>query len=428
MPRPIALVDCNNFYVSCERVFQPRLGAQPVAVLSNNDGCVIARSNEVKALGIPMGAPAFQYAAVFRRHGVRLFSPNFELYGDLSDRVMRTLRPFTERLEVYSIDEAFAELPSLPPDVTDYQAYGESIRRTILRHTGIPVSVGIAPTKTLAKIALELLKRTAAKTGVLDLRHLPDLDRQLAALPVSEVWGIGSALTARLERLGIRTVAELKAADGRLIRKTLHLPGLRTLLELNGLSCLPLAPDAEPCQSVLCSRSFARGITTREQLREAVAAFTARVAEKLRREGRTASLLQVFVASNRFREGAGYYADQQTLSLPQATADTVLMLSATRAAVDRLYRAGCEFKRAGVLAGGLEHAGALQPDLFGEQSVDQLERRHHCLKTLDAINRRYGRGTLRFLAEGTLQSWQMRRLHKSPAYTTRFSELPLVRC
>ncbi|MFZ0258153.1 MAG: Y-family DNA polymerase, partial [Gammaproteobacteria bacterium] len=308
-----ALIDGNNFYVSCERVFQPKLESQPVAVLSNNDGCLIARSNEVKALGIPMGAPAFKYKDILRKHHVRLFSPNFELYGDMSDRVMNTLRPFTEQMEIYSIDEAFALLPAMTEE--DYESYGQAIRDTVLKQTGIPVSVGIAPTKTLAKIALELVKKTPAKTGVLDIGRLPDLDTQLAGLAVREVWGIGHAFTERLARLGIRTVRDLKSADPRRIRQILHINGLRTVLELNGYACLPLKDTRDPCQSALCSRSFAQAVTSCQELSEAVAAFAARVGEKLRREQRAATLLQVFVETNRFRE-TDWYANMQAIVLP----------------------------------------------------------------------------------------------------------------
>ena len=278
MPGLFALIDCNNFYVSCERVFYPQLRGEPVAVLSNNDGCLIARSNEVKALSIPMGAPAFQYRVLLRKHNVRLFSPNFELYGDLSDRVMNTLRPLTHRLEVHSIDEAFARLPDLLP--AESESWGWRVRGTLLQHTGIPVSVGIARTKTLCKIALTLLKQTPAETGVLDIHRLPDLDASLAGLSVRAVWGIGEAYTKRLERLGLRTVKDFKHADRHRIRKTLHRPGLRTWLELNGQACLPFEETAKPCQSVVCSRSFARALTTLPALQEAIAAFAARVAEK----------------------------------------------------------------------------------------------------------------------------------------------------
>jgi DNA polymerase V len=423
MTERIALVDCNNFYVSCERVFQPHLHNTPVAVLSNNDGCFIARSNEVKALGIPMGAPAFQYKALIRKHGIRLFSPNFELYGDLSDRVFATLRPFTEGLEIYSIDEAFARLPARSPQ--DAEAYGREIRQAILKATGIPVSVGIAPTKTLAKAALALLKQTPERSGVLDIGALPDLDARLDALPVKEIWGVGHAFAARLERLGIRFAGELKRADQGQIRKVLHIVGLRTVLELNGFPCLSLEEVRDPCRSVLCSRSFSREVKTLAELSEAVAAFTARAAEKLRKERRVASVIRVFVEANRFRE-PDFYENTKSAALPRETNSTPDLIAAALAALKQIYLPDRNYKRAGVLFCELRDEKFLQPDLFGDAEV--MKREMKLMTVLDAINQRFGRGTARFLAEGIEQPWRMKRPLKSPAYTTRIREIPVAKC
>jgi DNA polymerase V len=423
MPQRIALVDCNNFYVSCERVFEPKLRDTPVAVLSNNDGCFIARSNEVKALRIPMGAPAFQYKALIRKHGIRLFSPNFELYGDLSDRVFATLRPFTEGLEVYSIDEAFARLPEMSPK--DSEAYGRDIRETILKATGIPVSVGIAPTKTLAKAALALLKQTPERSGVLDIDASPDLDARLDGLPVKEIWGVGHAFAARLERLGIRTAGELKRADQGQIRKVLHVVGLRTVLELNGYSCLTLEEAHDPCQSVLCSRSFSRKVKTIAELSEAVAAVTARAAEKLRKERRVAGVIRVFVETNRFRE-TDCYENMKSAALPRETNATPDLIAAALSALKGIYLPDRNYKRAGVLMCELRDEKFLQPDLFG--SAEDMKREMKLMTVLDSINKRFGRGTARFLAEGIQQSWKMKRPMKSPAYTTRISEIPVAKC
>lgn len=420
-----ALVDCNNFYVSCERVFQPKLKGKPVAVLSNNDGCVIARSNEVKALGIPMGTPAFKHRELFQKHHVRLFSPNFELYGDMSDRVIKTLRPFVERMEIYSIDEAFSCLPVLPASA--YTEYGHLIRDTIRQYTGIPVSVGIAPTKTLAKVALELIKRTPEKSGTLDIGTIKDIDQHLAAMPVRDVWGIGHAFTDRLAAMGITTVKDLKYADQRRIKKALHTPGLRTVLELNGTSCLPLEDADAPCKSVLCSRSFSHELTSFQELKEAVSAFAARAGEKLRQEQRTATFLQVFIETNRFREKV-YYANGKTVALPRASNFTPDLLTAAETALKSIFRAGRNYKRAGVLLSELQKDVGLQPDLFDETGADLLEKRALSMTALDTINRRFGRGTIHFLAEGIGQTWQMKRQLKSPAWTTRLAEIPVVRC
>lgn len=425
MSRMFALVDCNNFYASCERVFQPELKGVPMAVLSNNDGCLIARSNEVKALGIPMGAPAFKYKDILKKHHVRLFSPNFELYGDMSDRVMNTLCPFTERMESYSIDEAFALLPGMPPE--ERLPYGQHIRDIILTHTGIPVSIGIARTKTLSKIALEFLKRTPEKTGVIDIARLPDIDSFLAGLSVRDAWGIGRAFTARLERIGIRTVKDLKYADRRQIREALYVNGLRTVLELNDVSCLPLEDVRDPCKSATCSRSFSKEIRSFEELSEAVSAFAARVGEKLRKEKRVASVLQVFVETNRFRE-KHWYAHMKAAVLPRPTNYTPDLIATAHNALRRIFLPGRNYKRAGVIASELRNDSGGQPNLFGEVDAAALDRRSNLMRTMDAINKRFGRETARSLAEGTKQSWKMKRPMKSPAYTTRITEIPVAKC
>ncbi len=418
-----ALVDCNNFFVSCERVFNPQLRNVPVAVLSSNDGCVIARSNEVKALGVPMGAPYFKYKALLRQHGARVFSSNFELVGDMSDRVMQTLRPFVEEMEIYSVDEAFVRLPTLPNE--SYAQYGKRIRETIYRHTGIPVSVGIAPTKTLTKIAGVLIKQTPTKTGVLDIAQVPDVDARLAELSVHKVWGIGSALTRRLEGLNIHTVRDYKYADERLVKKHLHTPGLRTLLELKGVSCLPLAAADEPCKTVLHSRTFSRTVREFADLRGAISTFAAKAGEKLRQKGRIANLLTVFVQTSRFKEAC--YANRKTIALPRATAYSPDLLAAAERGLQQIFLPGHEYKRAGILLTELEADNGLQPDLFAEMDVQQLEKRARMMGALDAINKKFGRDTTRFLAEGATR-WQMRRQMKSPAYTTKLAEIPVVKC
>ena len=280
MPPLFALADCNNFYASCERVFNPKLAGRPAIVLSNNDGCVVARSNEAKALGIAMGVPAFQIRHLIRKHDVQVFSSNYALYGDLSQRVMETLQQFSPEVEVYSIDEAFLNLSGFTNiNLTDY---GRRIRATVKQWTGIPVSVGIAETKTLAKIANHVAKRTEGTDGVFDFTAWPDRDSVLARVLVEEVWGIGPNYARLLTQHGITTALGLRDADDHWIQKQMGVVGLRTVHELRGISCLPLEQCPPPKQGITCSRSFGRPVTTLAEMREAVAAYTARAAEKLR--------------------------------------------------------------------------------------------------------------------------------------------------
>jgi DNA polymerase V len=425
MANMFALIDCNNFYCSCERVFQPKLKDIPVAVLSNNDGCVIARSNEVKALGVPMGAPYFKWKGLFQKNGVRVFSPNFELYGDMSDRVMQTIRPFTERMEIYSIDEAFTLLPDLPQSALS--EYSQEMRSTVIKNTGIPVSVGVAPTKTLAKVALELIKKTPTKTGSLDINQMQNIDTHLEKLTVRDVWGIGSALTKRLQEMGILTIRQLKYANERMIKKTLHTPGLRTVMELNGVSCLPLEENDQPSKSVLCSRSFSRPILEYTELREAVSAFASLAGEKLRKEKRNANVLTVFVETGRFKK-EHWYRNGKSIPLTRATNFTPDIIAAAEAGLKKIFLPDRSYKRAGILLSELERDSGLQPDLFQEMNTQALERRSRAMSTLDAINKKFGTGAAKFLAEGIQQSWKMKRKLKSPAWTTRLTEIPVAKC
>jgi DNA polymerase V len=304
MPPIFALVDCNNFYASCERVFNPGLKGQPLVVLSNNDGCVVARSNEAKALGIGMGVPEFQIRPVLRAHQVQVFSSNYTLYGDMSQRVMETLEPFSPDLEIYSIDEAFLSLSGFAS--RNLTEYGRTIRNTVKRWTGIPVSVGIAETKTLAKIANRVAKRTPDIGGVFDLLACPDRDALLGRIAVEDVWGIGPNHARRLKQHGITTALQLRGADDQWIRKHLGIVGLRLVMELRGVSCLDLEQCPSPKQSLTCSRAFGTLISTLAEMEEAVSVYTSRVAEKLRRERLAATVLTVCLSTNEYKEGPQY--------------------------------------------------------------------------------------------------------------------------
>lgn len=418
-----ALVDCNSFYASCEKVFDPSLERRPVVVLSNNDGCVIARSAEAKSCGIPMGAPAFKYRDHFARHGVAVFSTNFTLYGDMSSRVMRTLADFAPEMEVYSIDEAFLLLDGLP--VGDLTEFGRAMRARVLRHTGIPVSIGFGATKTLAKAANRLAKgdATSASPGVFDLRACPDPDAALARLPAADVWGIGRRFAERLAARGVATALDFKRMPPDRVRRLMHVPGLRTHAELRGIPCIGLDECPEPKKTILCSRSFGAPVARLPDLREAVALFATRVAEKLRAQGSVAGLLHVFADTDRFRpdEEQAFCAACDPLDPP--TAHTPDLLAAALGALARIFRPGLRYKRAGVMVADLAPAGEVQLSLLRDLPPED-PRRARLMATVDRLNGRLGRDALRFAATLARDPvWKMRQLRRSPRYTTAWGEL-----
>lgn len=420
MPPLFALVDCNNFYVSCERVFQPNLNGQPVIVLSNNDGCVVARSNEAKALGIGMGVPEFQIRPLIRAHHVRVFSSNYALYGDLSQRVMETVEQFCPDLELYSIDEAFVSLSGFTS--RNLLEYSQTIRRTVQQWTGIPVSIGIAETKTLAKLANRIAKRNPDTGGVFDLTTCPDRDLLLSRIPVEDVWGIGSNYARTLAHCGITTALQLRQADHQWVRKHLGIVGVRLMEELNGRSCLPLEECPPPKQSITCSRTFGTPITTMAGMEEAVSVYVSRAAEKLRREGLAATHLSVFLTTNPFKAGP-HYSNAITRTLSVATDSTPELIRLALHNLQQIYREGYEYKKAGVLLTGLVSANQIQTDLLDQHNRIRSKR---VMAALDRINDRWGAGTVRYAATGLHQAWTTQFHRRSPAYTTHWDELPLV--
>ncbi len=415
-----ALVDCDNFYASCERVFNPQLAGKPVLVLGNNDGVVVARSNEAKALGIPMGVPAFKYRDLIRRHNIQTFSSNYALYGDMSQRVMETLQQFSPEVEVYSIDEAFLSLAGV--DARTRTEYGRTIRATVKQWTGIPVSVGIAETKTLAKIAGHLAKRSPDAAGVLDLTAWPDRDDLLTTVPVEDVWGIGPNYARRLTQHGITTARALRDAGDPWIRQQMGVVGLRTVHELRGISCLPLEQCPPPKQGITCSRAFGQPITTLTEMREAVAAYTARAAEKLRGEQLAASALTVFLTTNSFKDEP-QYSNATTLRLPVATDATPELLRVALRGIEAIYREDFPYKKAGVMLLGLVPVGQVQTNLYDHAN---RERSTRLMRAVDSVNAREGADTVRFAASGLTQRWRTKFGKRSPAFTTNWQELPLV--
>ncbi len=420
MPPLFALVDCNNFYASCERVFNPKLEGKPVVVLSNNDGCVVARSNEAKALGIGMGVPEFQIRPLLRANNVQVFSSNYALYGDMSQRVMETLEQFCPDLEIYSIDEAFLSLSGfISRNLTEY---GRTIRTTVKRWTGIPVSVGIAETKTLAKIANRIAKRTPDTGGVFDLTACPDRDLLLGRIVVEDVWGIGPNHARFLQQHGITTALQLRQADDQWIRKHMGIVGLRLVHELRGRSCLPLDQCPQPKQGITCSRAFGKSVLTLTEMEEAVSFYTSRAAEKLRRERLAATVLTVFLTTNTFKEGP-QYSNALTVKLPVATDTTHELIRSALVGIRKLYRDGYQYKKAGVMLTGLVPLSQVQTDLFDRQD---RARSKQLMSALDAINDRWGDGTLRYAASGITRAWRTQFHRRSPVYTTDWNDLPLV--
>ena len=422
-PKVIALVDCNNFYVSCERVFNARLHNTPVIVLSNNDGCVVARSNESKKLGIKMGQPLFQCQEIIEQHHVQVFSSNYSLYADMSSRVMNVLAQFSPRVESYSIDEAFLDLTALAID--DLSEFGKTIKARVMQFTGIPVSVGIASTKCLAKIATEIVKTDAASEGVLDLTPLAEeaLDQMLTKVAIEDVWGIGRKYSLFLGNYGITTAKHLKDADQKWIRRYLTVVGERIVLELRGISCIPIETERPPKKGIMCSKTFGKDITTLDELTEAVATYTARAAEKLRQQDSLAASLTVFIRTNTFNPNLPQYSNSFTCPIPYPTAFTPELVRHALAALRAMYKDGFRYKKAGVYLSQITPLDAVQPDLFGAYSVADHLRQARLMMIVDTINRVYGRDTLLFAVQGITRSWAMRRSHLSPSYTTQWSEI-----
>ncbi|MBU1001254.1 MAG: Y-family DNA polymerase [Proteobacteria bacterium] len=454
-----ALVDCNNFYASCERVFDPSLNGVPVVVLSNNDGCVIARSPEAKAIGVDMGEPAFKRMGFFARHGVRVFSSNYALYGDMSRRVMDTLARYSPRMEIYSIDEAFLHLKPTPDQSLKMQAH--AMRDIVRRWTGITVSVGLGPTKTLAKVANRIAKKDPALRGVCDLSILPDLDAVLNGVHVAEVWGIGRRSTQKLAAHGVSNARQLRDLPDAWVKKRLTATGLMTVWELRGRSCIPLEAAPSSKKSIVTSRSFGQAVTTWTQMREAVASYTARGAEKLRAQNSVAGQLMVFLLTNPHRPDLSQYSNSRTVRLPVPTDHTPTLLAAAGAAIEAIYKAGYSYKKAGIMLTELHSADARQLSLLdimpgptagggfwtesspgqGQPSLQQepreqassqetpwpeASRQEALMQALDATNAKWGRDTITYAATGLGQAWKMRQNHKSPRYTTSWDELPLV--
>ncbi|CAM3883112.1 translesion error-prone DNA polymerase V subunit UmuC [Rheinheimera salexigens] len=419
-----ALVDCNNFYASCEKLFRPDLTDKPVVVLSNNDGCVVARSKEAKKLGIKMGVPVFQIRELIQKHGVVAFSSNYALYADMSQRVMNTLESLAPRVEVYSIDESFLDLTGVDfsQSLTDF---GMQVRKVVQKYTGITVCVGIAPTKTLAKLANHAAKTWPKTGGVVDLTDKVRQRKLLALLPVNEVWGIGGKLTKRLQQLGINTALQLADADPEYIRQQFSVVVERTVRELNGESCIALEEMAPTKKQIVSSRAFGERITDKQQMREAISEYISRACKKLRQEQQTAKHLTVFLRTSPFSDKDAPYSASKSVELDRPSSDTRIFLIHAMQLLDGLWLNGYRYAKAGVMLADFYDPGVCQPGLFDEPMV-QKETDQKLMQLMDTLNSKHSK-TLWFASQGTKQEWGMKRELLSPAYTTNWRELPIAR-
>ncbi|MFA6121731.1 MAG: Y-family DNA polymerase [Sideroxydans sp.] len=419
---PIALVDCNNFYVSCERVFNPNLEGKPVVVLSNNDGCAVARSNEVKTLGIKMGEPWFKMEKLARQHGIIALSSNYTLYGEMSSRVMSILSNFSPQQEIYSIDECFLDLSGFAH--LSLAEYGLRIQQTVKQSTGIPVCVGIAETKTLAKLANHCAKkRLAGNDGVCDFGMLGDVERSTlyASIPVGEIWGVGYKHTEKLQTLGIQTVEDLRTSALERIRKHFSVVLVRTVQELNDIPCIELEDAGVPRQQIMVSRSFGTKVSSLSELSESVAQYATLAAEKLRHDGSVASSLCVFIRTDPFKEGEKQYHNSVIVPLPIPSDNTSHLVGAALAGLKQIYLGSFRYKKSGVLLMTLQPKATMQHDLF--EVADHQAKSDSLMQVMDAINHKMGKGSLSTGASGIRQRWSMRREKKSQNYTSSWSEL-----
>jgi len=417
MNKVVALVDCNSFYVSCEKVFNPALRNKPVVVLSNNDGCAISRSQEAKDVGIAMGAPIFKCEELVKRHDVKVISANFVLYGDMSERVMATLSTFSPNVYVYSIDEAFLSLDGF--EHFGYLEYGREIRKTVKERTGIPVSVGIAPTKTLAKVANHIAKDHPKMGGVFYFTDENDIDRWLEKTPVKEIWGIGHEKALFLNRNGITNALQLKNAPDEWIKKHLTIVTLRTVKELRGNPSLSFDETQPDKKAIVTSRTFGYEVSNLGEMEEAVSAYVSKAAEKLRHQNSVTGYLQVFIETNPFK--GHYYRNSASIDVTPPTAYTPQLVEIAKRLLAKIYKEGYRYKSCGVMLTNFSNENLVQQDLFNPVYTESSNQR--LMKVMDGYNRSTNGGQLFFAAEGLGKPWFMKQSRKSKRYTTRWDEL-----
>ena len=419
--RAIALIDVNNFYVSCERVFNPKLINKPVVVLSNNDGCAVARSNEVKALGVAMGAPWFKLKDLAKQHGIIALSSNYALYADMSNRVMSILRQFSPDQEVYSIDESFLDLTTFT--YQNHVQYGQTMRKRILQWIGLPVCVGIGSTKTLAKLANHCAKKQTIFNGVCDFNAMTAqaLDVLLSQIDVGEIWGVGRKLTPRLQALGINNALSLKQANADRLRRQFSVVMQKTIHELNGIVCIELEDIAPPKKQILSSRSFGVPVRDFNSLAESITLYMSRAAEKLRRQQSFAGSVYVYIRTSPFKPDDPFYSNGMTIALPSPTDDTRQLVSVVLWALKQLYKPHFNYAKAGVMLSDLVPAEGVQTDLFSQ--MQHTSKTNNLMTTMDSINRKMGKESIKLASEGFKRPWKMRQENKSPSFTTNWKQL-----
>lgn len=420
--RSIALVDVNNFYVSCERVFNPKLKHQPVVVLSNNDGCAVARSNEVKALGINMAAPWFKFKSLAKQHGITAFSSNYALYADMSNRVMSILRQFSPDQEIYSIDESFLDLTSFAS--RDLVIYGQAMRQQILQWTGLPVCVGIGRTKTLAKLANHCAKKMARFEDVCDFNGMDEaiLNQLLAKIDVGEVWGVGRKLAVKLKDLQIHTALDLKQANQARLKRLFSVVMEKTICELNGVVCIELEEVAPTKQQILSSRSFGRPVSTLHDLSASVTLYVSVAAQKLRRQQSCARTIHVYIRTSPFKLNQPSYSNGLTIALPAPTQDTRILVRFALWGLKQIFKPNYDYVKAGVMLGDLVDVNGMQADLFAPVG-NETQKAKDLMLVMDRINQQMGKSAIKLCSEGVTQPWKMRQENKSPRYTTSWHDI-----
>ncbi len=417
--KKIALIDCNSFYVSCERLFNPKIRKKPVVVLSNNDGCIVSRSNEAKALGIKMGEPYFKAKDIIIKNDVQVFSSNYSLYGDLSRRVMRTLKRFNSEIEVYSIDEAFMDLTNFSDsEVLDV---GQEIRETVLQWTGIPTSIGIAKTKTLSKVANHIAKKK--QSGVTSFIGIDNIDPLLEKVDINDVWGVGRQLTKFYHKNGIYNAKQLKNKSNTWIKKNSNVLGSRTAMELRGISCIDLEKTKSKRKSCVVSRSFGQRIEKYQELKEAVAGYCLNACEKIRSETLVAKSITVFIRTSPFQNRFGYYSNSKTIDFPIGTNDSIEIVKTALTALESIFKNGYRYQKAGVLLSGLSEA-TNNKNLFSSEKDEKI---NSLMKSIDNTNYRYGRSTLSLASAGVHKKWKMKREYSSKIDTADFHYLPTIK-
>jgi len=417
----IALVDCNSFYVSCERLFNPSIIKKPVIVLSSNDGCVISRSTEAKALGIKMGEPYFKVEKIIKKNDVKVFSSNYSLYGDISRRVMKTLKQFSPQMEIYSIDEAFLNLSSIRDE--NLFEHGNKIRKTVLKWTGIPTSIGIATTKTLSKAANYIAKKE--QSGIVNLINTKQIDQILKEIEINEVWGVGRQLTKFYIKNGIHTAYQLKNMHNNWIKKNTNVLGSRTAMELKGIPCVSLEEHQEKRKNCCVSRSFGRKVTKLEELSESVTTHCLNAAEKIRSDNQTTKRITVFIRTSPFQKDKNYYANSKDIDLPVRTNDSIELVKQALIALQYIYRKGYKYQKAGIIFSGLNEVDIYKKNLFS--SINNEEKRKKLMKAIDYTNIKYGRHALSIAQAGLRKKLNIKRQHSSKINTACFDFLPTIK-